>query len=118
MQIKPVLIVFTFCLVPLLGTSVLASHPVKPVGDAARGEALARRWCGGCHLQAGQNSTTDAAPSFSWVAGQARSDPGFIRAFLNKPHAPMPPINLDQAEIADLAAYFSELGANQADRAP
>lgn len=118
MKIKPVLIVFTLCLVPLPGMSVFASHPVKPVGDAARGEALAQRWCGGCHLQAGQNSTTDAAPSFSWVAEQARSNPGFIRAFLNKPHAPMPPINLDQAEIADLAAYFAELGGGRGDRTP
>lgn len=93
----------------ILSFAAAASGPLKPVGDAARGEALATRWCGGCHLPSSTGAATDVAPSFHWVAQQTAKNPGFIRAFLNKPHAPMPPINLDQQEIADLVAYFAEL---------
>jgi mono/diheme cytochrome c family protein len=89
---------------------VFAQSTVKPVGDAKRGEVLAARWCGTCHLQPGQSGATDVAPPFQQVARIAASDPGFIRAFLNKPHAPMPPLNLNQAEIADLIAYLTEQG--------
>jgi mono/diheme cytochrome c family protein len=90
--------------------ALLAAVPVaaKPVGDARRGEALTQRWCASCH-QAGGAVGTDAAPTFTWIAGQAKKDPDFIRAFLNHPDAPMPPIDLDQAEIADIVAYFDDL---------
>jgi mono/diheme cytochrome c family protein len=88
--------------------SAFGASSMKPVGDARRGEVLADRWCATCHLQPGQAAATDVAPPFQRVAEKAASDPGFIRAFLNKPHAPMPPLNLNQAEIADLIAYLVE----------
>jgi mono/diheme cytochrome c family protein len=94
----------------LLCIALLAAVPVaaKPVGDAARGEALTRRWCAACHQPEGA-AASDAAPTFTWIAGQEKKDPAYIRAFLNHPHAPMPPIDLDQAEIADIVAYFDDL---------
>jgi mono/diheme cytochrome c family protein len=93
-----------------LSLSAVGQSAVRPVGDAKRGEVLAARWCATCHLQPGQGAATDAAPPFQLVADKAARDPGFIRAFLNKPHAPMPPLNLNQAEIADLIAYLTEQG--------
>jgi mono/diheme cytochrome c family protein len=81
----------------------------RPIGDPQRGEALTQRWCVACHQAKGADVATDAVPSFAWIAGQVRKDPDFIRGFLNHPHAPMPPIDLNQAQIADLIAYFDEM---------
>jgi len=81
----------------------------KPVGDAGRGEALTHRWCAACHQPAGAAVATDAAQTFARIAEKVRKDPAYIRAFLNHPHAPMPPLDLDQGEIADIVAYFDEL---------
>jgi mono/diheme cytochrome c family protein len=88
----------------------LGQNSAQSTGDAKRGQALAARWCDSCHLQQGQTTATDAAPPFQAVARRAASDPAFIRAFLNQPHAPMPPLNLNQAQIADLMAYLIEQG--------
>jgi len=90
---------------------VAAGHPAeaKPVGDTRRGEALTQRWCAACHQPSGGAVATDAAPTFPWIASQVKKNPGYIRAFLNHPHAPMPPIDLDQQEIADIVAYFGDL---------
>ncbi len=88
---------------------VAATAVAKPVGDSGRGEALTQRWCAACHQPGGAGGASDAAPTFVWIAGQVKQNPGFIRAFLNHPHAPMPPIDLDQAEIADIVAYFDDL---------
>jgi mono/diheme cytochrome c family protein len=86
-----------------------AQAVAKPVGDAGRGEALTQRWCASCHQPAGGAPATDMVPTFGQIAKKAKDDPAYIRAFLNRPHAPMPPLNLDQAEIADIVAYFDDL---------
>ena len=91
--------------VVLLATAQAAA---KPVGDPDRGEALTRRWCAACHQPAGKAVATDAVPTFAQIAEKVRRNPGYIRAFLNHPHAPMPPLDLDQAEIADIVAYFDD----------
>jgi mono/diheme cytochrome c family protein len=97
--------VLLFCVALLVAAPVAA----KPVGDVRRGEALTLRWCAACHQTPSGAVASDAAPTFVWIAGQMRKDPGFIRAFLNHPHAPMPPVDLDQVEIADIVAYFDDL---------
>lgn len=87
-----------------------ASHAIaKPIGDSGRGEALTQRWCASCHQPAGGAPATDMVPTFAQIAKKAKEDPTYIRAFLNRPHAPMPPLNLSQAEIADIVAYFDDL---------
>ena len=85
------------------------SLAAPPPGDSARGAALATRWCAGCHLPTGDGAVTDAAPTFHWIAGQAEKDPRFIRAFLMKPHAPMPPLDLSRQDIDDVVAYFKTI---------
>jgi len=81
----------------------------KPVGDPARGAALTQRWCASCHQPAAAATATDMIPTFAQIATKAKADPAYMRGFLNHPHAPMPPLNLDQAEIADIVAYFDDL---------
>lgn len=87
-----------------------AAHAVaKPVGDPGRGEALTQRWCASCHQPTGKAAATDMVPTFAQIAAKEKMNPAYIRTFLNHPHAPMPPLDLDQAEIADIVAYFDDL---------
>lgn len=89
---------------------LVTAHAVaKPVGDPGRGEGLTQRWCATCHQPVGGAAATDMVPTFAQIAGKAKEDPAYIRAFLNHPHAPMPPLDLDQQEIADIVAYFDDL---------
>jgi mono/diheme cytochrome c family protein len=85
-------------------------QPIRIVGDAARGEALVTRWCTSCHRLSNDGTASDQAPSIPWIADQARKDPNYIRVFLNHPHAPMPPLDLDRGEIEDAVAYFRGTG--------
>ncbi len=82
-------------------------HPLPGIADASRGAALANRWCAPCHAPGG--AVSDTIPSFRWIAGRSEREPGFIKAFLSHPHSPMPPLELDRAQIADLVAYFQSL---------
>lgn len=75
-------------------------------GDPRIGEALARRWCNECHLVGGARTATDAAPTFQSLASDPSKTPARLRAFLAKPHAPMPPIPLSGTEVEDLIAYI------------
>ncbi len=81
----------------------------KTTGDAARGEADARRWCASCHLLEGQAKATDTVPAFATIAHDPHKGPDYLRAFLANPHPPMPPLQLSRSEIEDLVAYFGEL---------
>jgi cytochrome c len=85
-------------------------RPIKIVGDAARGEALVTRWCTSCHRLPNDGTATDQAPTISWIAEQVQKDPNYIRVFLDHPHAPMPPLDLDRSEIEDAVAYFRNFG--------
>jgi len=97
---------------PAIGQDQPTPHlgrPVTAAPDDIRGEALATRWCAPCHLPGANGKVTDAAPTFHAVAALARKDPDSIRTFLARPHAPMPPLELDRGQIADLVAYFQKL---------
>ncbi|HUC60570.1 MAG TPA: cytochrome c [Alphaproteobacteria bacterium] len=76
------------------------------VGDAARGAALAERWCASCHAMPGQSQASDTAPSIDALAHDPKTTPDFLRGFLAQPHKPMPPLSLSRAQIEDLVAYF------------
>jgi mono/diheme cytochrome c family protein len=87
-----------------------AREAVRDRGDARIGEALARRWCNECHLVAGARTATDAAPTFLSIAGDPSKNSAHLRAFLAKPHPPMPPIPLSGTEVEDLIAYIRSAG--------
>jgi len=79
-------------------------------GDAAVGEALAKRWCSQCHLIGGASKATDAAPPFAVLARNAANTPEHLRTLLGKQHAAMPQIPLSGTEADDLIAYIVRLG--------
>ncbi|HUN93462.1 MAG TPA: hypothetical protein VMU33_15540 [Burkholderiaceae bacterium] len=75
-------------------------------GDATVGAALAKRWCGQCHLISGANVATDAAPTFDAIARNPASTPAHLRMLMSKQHVSMPPIPLSGSEADDLIAYI------------
>ncbi|MDB5394824.1 MAG: hypothetical protein JWM91_2330 [Rhodospirillales bacterium] len=85
-------------------------QPIKIIGDAARGRVLVTHWCADCHGPGGNSALTDQIPSILWIAERTQKNPDYIRVFLNHPHAPMPPLDLDRSEIADVVIYLRGLG--------
>lgn len=82
----------------------LAGLPAA-AADAAKGEALATRWCAACHLvSAAQRRATPDAPSFAAIARRQDAPP--LEAFLSMSHPRMPDMALTRAEIADLSAFI------------
>ncbi|MFQ5953901.1 MAG: c-type cytochrome [Kiloniellales bacterium] len=76
-------------------------------GDPEEGGRLARQWCAECHLVGpGDNQAVAAAPTFQALANDVRKTPDYLRAFLVRPHEPMPPLSLSRREIDDLIAYI------------
>lgn len=76
--------------------------------DAARGRAIAARWCNQCHVVApGQERGSDSVPTFSEIRKIKQLDEARLSAFLSAPqHSRMPDLSLTRFEIADLIAYI------------
>ena len=100
---------FFLCTI-LLTSAVLAQPQGKVRGNPMRGEALAKLWCTGCHAVRDAPTAGDLGPTFETIAHDPGKGPDYLRGFLARPHAPMPPIQFSGDEIEDLVAYFHELG--------
>ncbi len=74
--------------------------------DVQQGAALARQWCIGCHAVENQTNVSDLTPSFRSIARRRAGQTDYLKMYLVRPHAPMPPLNLSNREIDDLAAYI------------
>lgn len=94
----------------VLGSAAFAATAVfgQQPGDRAAGETLALAVCANCHLvQEGQRQAPmDSVPSFAAVANDPAMDETRLRGFLNRPHFPMPSIELSRRQIDDLIAYI------------
>lgn len=89
----------------LLAAAVPSAAAQDDTGKAARGAALAERWCVHCHVVGAAG--TDAVPPLATVA--ARRDPDWLRSFLTKPHGAMPDLGLSAEEIEALTSYMETL---------
>jgi hypothetical protein len=67
--------------------------------DAARGQALAWRCCGACHLVALRVANIDPPPFTATVNDPTRT-PEYLRTFFVGPHTDVPPIQLTAPQIA------------------
>jgi mono/diheme cytochrome c family protein len=76
--------------------------------NAARGQALARRWCAACHLVQLRLTTIDP-PTFTAIANDPSKTPDYLRVFFVSPHKDMPPIQLTSPQIEDLILYLGTL---------
>lgn len=100
-------ILLTFGLLWALAISTFAQDkPVVP--SAARGQDLARRWCGACHLVQLRFRDIDP-PTFTAIANDPAKSPDYLRRFLVGPHKDMPPILLSPQQVEDMIAYLGTL---------
>jgi mono/diheme cytochrome c family protein len=76
--------------------------------DAARGKALAGRWCGACHLVQLRLTTIDP-PTFAAIANDPAKTSDYLRSFFASPHKDMPPIQLTPLQIEDIIAYLGTM---------
>lgn len=77
-------------------------------GEAERGQALAVRWCTGCHVVGPDEPGGDMGPAFQTLRAK-RTEPA-LRSWLFEPHPPMPDLNLTAGEIDAILAYIRSLG--------
>ncbi len=97
-------LLLTAVLVLTLVALTLAQEPAGPP-DAARGKALAGRWCGACHLVQLRLTTIDP-PTFAAIANDPSKTPDYLRHFFASEHKDMPPIQLTPLQVEDIIAYL------------
>ncbi len=80
-------------------------------GNPDAGRSLALSVCANCHLvQEGQRKAPmDSVPSFYALAHDPTKTDARLSTFLNRPHPPMPNIELSRQQIADLVSYIATL---------
>ena len=94
-------------------TSLAGPVSAQEHGDARAGRGLALSACANCHLVAeGQSKPPmDSVPSFDVIAHDPSMTDARLRAFLGKPHWPMPDLQLSRQQIEDEIAFLAELRA-------
>ena len=102
------------CVAAALG--MVAALPGFPAcaqerGHPEAGQTLALAVCANCHLvREGQHKAPmDSVPSFYALAHDPAMTDEKLRTFLNRPHPPMPNIELSRQQIADLVSYIASL---------
>ena len=80
----------------------------NPAPSSARGQDLARRWCGACHLVQLRLKDIDP-PTFTAIANNPSKTPEYLRKFFVSPHKDMPPIQLTPQQTEDIIAYLGTL---------
>lgn len=93
-----------------LSAAVLAAPAASESGNAARGRALAERFCAKCHAVApGRTGPEPAVPSFMRMAADPEQTRASLRQFITLPHYEMEPQSLTSAEVDDVVAYILSL---------
>lgn len=90
----------------MLALPLALMWPLSPVaGYVGGGEAVAKRWCAGCHSVDGTGGVA-LAPPFAAIEARPGIDRDKLALFLVFPHPDMPNIRLTPKEAADLADYL------------
>ena len=96
----------TVGLLAAVGTAPAAAE----TGNAARGRALAERYCAKCHATApGRTGPEPGVPSFMRMAADPEQTLPSLRQFITLPHYEMEPQTLTSSEIDDVIAYILSL---------
>ena len=102
-RIPPKLVVAVAC--------TLLAHGPAFAADAAKGKAIAERWCASCHVVAREQkrAPSDQAPPFASLAGKPDFGADRLAFLLLKPHPNMPKLSLSRFQVGDLAEYILTL---------
>lgn len=100
----------------LLGAfGLLALASPAAAADPDAGLSLAKRWCSSCHAvdPNPERAPVDGVPSFRAIASLPNYEPGWVGAFIQNPHPPMPDLSLSKRDIDDITAYLDRLHAEK-----
>lgn len=96
-----------------LAAMLQASDPLRAqsVDHGEEGRRLATMLCSSCHVvgPTAPGPSTDAVPTFVSIARKPSTTANSLRAFLQKPHANMPDIQLSRAELDAIVDYMLSL---------
>jgi len=95
--------------VMLAGPLLVFSINPSLATDISMGQSIAQKWCASCHLVDQRKMTNDTTPSFFMMANSADYTKARLRAWLFKPHPPMPDFGLDRIQIDAVIAYIKSL---------
>jgi len=76
-----------------------------------RGQALAERWCAGCHIvsRAATTGSADGRPTFPALAARADVAAATLKGAMTAIHSQMPDLELGARDQEDLVAYIFSL---------
>ncbi|MFZ5782754.1 MAG: c-type cytochrome [Pseudomonadota bacterium] len=79
--------------------------------DAVRGQALAERWCAGCHVvsRTATSGSADGRPTFPALAARADVTAATLKGAMTATHSRMPDLELGARDQEDLVAYIFSL---------
>lgn len=79
--------------------------------DAVRGQALAERWCAGCHVvdRAATTGRADGLPTFLSLAARGDVTAATFKGAMTATHSRMPDFQLGARDQEDLVAYILSL---------
>jgi cytochrome c len=79
--------------------------------DAVRGQALAERWCAGCHIvsRTATTGSADGRPTFPALAARADVTAATLKGAMTATHSRMPDFELGARDQDDLVAYIFSL---------
>jgi len=99
----------TFTTVVLLGGVLLPS--LADAQDVLRGQALAERWCAGCHVvsRAATTGRSDGLPTFPAIAARKDMTAEKLKVAMTGKHSRMPDFQLGANDQNDLVAYIFSL---------
>ena len=92
-----------------IGWAAISGAQLAQAADIANGEALARRWCAGCHVIDKAAAARDVPPNFVTIAQRPAMSENALLGWLNAPHPGMPNFDLSRAELSDLVGYIRSL---------
>lgn len=82
--------------------------------DLDRGQALAERWCGNCHVvsRSAPAGRADGLPTLPAIAAKRETTAASLRGIMSAPHGRMPDLSLGARDQDDLIAYVLSLRPN------
>lgn len=95
-----------------VAVALLAAVPAAvEAQDIVNGEALATRWCAGCHIvsRTASSGQANGLPSFPMLAASPQTTDASLRRAMTTTHSRMPDLSLSKQEQDNLIAYIFSL---------
>ena len=93
------------------GLAVTMNHSAHAVGNAMRGEQIAKEWCAACHeiAPSAERPDENRPASFQEIADTPGMSVLALRVFFQTPHKQMPNFTIRGDVRDDLIAYITSL---------